>query len=171
MSAHLEQVSSGSLSLNVNGSTSTETLVSSRSSRLHANHRINLYSIKKCWVCLAGLEFEDNEFSIIQQYFIDQNLLYINSGNGEIGSEPVPQSPNKNLIKLKLFMNKFILSVCKCRRKLAHKKCFSNYIDLKQNGNINVDILCSQCNYKYEFDYPYNSKYFHLFLDHYVWWN
>jgi hypothetical protein len=65
---------------------------------------------------------------------------------------------NYDLIMLKTLMNKYVLSACKCRKKLAHKTCFNNYIDLKQNGNINMKIFCSQCNYKYEFDYPYNSK-------------
>jgi hypothetical protein len=60
-------------------------------------------------------------------------------------------------------MNKFVLSVCKCRKKLSHLNCFNNYIDMKQNGDVNIEILCSKCNFKYEFEYPYNSLYLSFF--------
>lgn len=101
------------------------------------------FSPKKCWVCTSIFEMNQDEYETIQRYYFD---LY---------SAEDPKNANK--IKLISIMNKFILSICKCRKKLAHFECFQNYIDLKQNGNVSVDLFCSQCSYKYEFIYPLNS--------------
>lgn len=118
-------------------------------------NRVN-FSPKKCWICLSIFELDDNEYNLIQNYFFNQNLDYIVSYNSN--------DDNKiNKIRLISIANKFILSICKCRKKLAHIDCFNNYIDTKQNGNINIDIYCSQCNFKYEFDYPFNCLSLKLF--------
>jgi hypothetical protein len=135
-----------------------------RTQRL-TNH--NRFLKKKCWVCLATLEFDDEDRIRINKFFNDQNNLFllkkpsssINSNNNNTNNT---NNHNQNSIKLRLYKDKYVLSACKCRKKLAHKTCFNNYIDLKQNGNVKVDIFCSQCNYKYEFDYAYNSNYTNL---------
>lgn len=103
--------------------------------------RVN-FSPKKCWVCLSVFEMNQNEYDTIQSYYFD---FFTKESKGE------------NKIKLVSITNKFILSICKCRKKLAHFECFQNYIDLKQNGNVAIDLYCSQCNFKYEFIYPLNS--------------
>jgi hypothetical protein len=141
--------------------------------------RFNFLSIKKCWICLADLALDANEQLTIQNYFIEKNLYLLSTVNFNNNNKM-----QSNFIQLKMFMNKFVLSVCKCRKKLvvycskknspfknnlfcfyiqylrlAHLACFDNYIDLKQNGDVNVEILCSKCNFKYEFEYPYNSNF------------
>lgn len=65
---------------------------------------------------------------------------------------------NSNYIELSVLFDQFVLSICKCRKKLAHKHCFNNYIDSKQNGNVNIQVACAQCNLKYDFIYPYNGN-------------
>ena len=134
--------------------------------------RFNFFSIKKCWICLAELDLDETEQLTIQKYFIEKNLYFLTSSYSSSSNCASSSSRTNyasklqsNFIQLKLFMDKFVLSVCKCRKKLAHITCFNNYIDMKQNGNINVDIVCSKCNFKYEFEYPYNSKIFvYLFV-------
>lgn len=61
-------------------------------------------------------------------------------------------------MQLRILFDRFVLSICKCRPRLAHKQCFNNYIDSKQNGNVNILVTCIQCNLKYEFIYPYNGN-------------
>lgn len=63
----------------------------------------------------------------------------------------------ENFVQLRPLFNKFILSACKCRKKLAHLSCFNNYIYMNQSGNINNQMTCQHCNLKYEFSYPYNG--------------
>ncbi|CAF0746702.1 unnamed protein product [Brachionus calyciflorus] len=117
------------------------------------------FSPKKCWICTNIFELEEIEYNLIQSFYFNQNLDYIVSYNST--------NDNKiNKIRLISILNKFILSICKCKKKLAHIECFNNYIDAKQNGNIAIDIYCSQCNFKYEFDYPFNGlnlKFFDIF--------
>jgi hypothetical protein len=113
---------------------------------------------KKCWICLVMLEFEQDDLINIQKFFFDQNRILLSNKVTNCGDEENRKACNRNKIKLRLFKDKFVLSVCKCRKKLAHKNCFNNYIDLKQKGNVKIDITCSQCNYKYEFFYQYNSN-------------
>lgn len=120
----------------------------------------NKFFNKKCWICLSLLEFDYDDQLKIQKFFFEQNLLLLNKTS--IASATISNnernSNNKNdKIKLRLFKDKIVLSACKCRKKLAHKTCFNNYIDLKQNGNVKIEINCSKCNYTYEFDYQYNS--------------
>jgi hypothetical protein len=122
--------------------------------RAHRLTNHNRFLNKKCWICLATLEFDNEDRIRIQKFFNDQNSLFL------LKKPPTYSNfdDNQNSIKLRLFKDKYVLSACKCRKKLAHKTCFNNYIDLKQNGNVKVDIFCSQCNYKYEFHYEYNSN-------------
>jgi hypothetical protein len=170
-----------------NGEDEPSSLNGSRTQRNHLLliAQRNLLACKKCWICLNSLDLNDKECLTIQKYINMKNLLYLNLNKraymnnnradreecavrGTTSSIALPElvSPvgdaqsdaNYDLITLKTLMNKYVLSACKCRKKLAHKTCFNNYIDLKQNGNINIKIFCSQCNYRYEFDYPYNSK-------------
>lgn len=124
----------------------------------------NVFAKKKCWICLRILEFKDiNEYMSIKKYFTNEysysSLKEISSETVSGTSKLVPVEPKQNLVKLIKLKENFILSICKCRKKLAHLTCFNGYIDRKQNGNISVDIYCVQCNYKYEFDYPYNSNF------------
>jgi hypothetical protein len=135
------------------------------------NH--NRFLKKKCWVCLATLEFDDEDRIRIHKFFNDQNNIFLlknptasiinNNNNINSNNNEATLSDNQNRIKLRLYKDKYVLSACKCRKKLAHKTCFNNYIDIKQNGNVKVDIFCSQCNYRYEFHYEYNSNYTPIF--------
>lgn len=113
--------------------------------RIASQTRVN-FSPKKCWVCLSVFEMNHDEYETIQSYYFDLDFL----------ARP-KETKNANKIQLISIMNKFVLSICKCRKKLAHFECFQNYIDLKQNGNVAIDLYCSQCNYRYEFIYPFNS--------------
>ena len=133
-------------------------LSQSRHSQVICRNRFNFLSIKKCWICLADLALDANEQLTIQNYFIEKNLYLWSTCNFNNNNKI-----QSNFIQLKLFMNKFVLSVCKCRKKLSHLNCFNNYIDMKQNGDVNIEILCSKCNFKYEFEYPYNSLYLSFF--------
>lgn len=113
---------------------------------------------KKCWICLNLLELEPSESLVIKELFFAKNIC------------PTPSTKSKrkaNYVQLKILFNRIVLSACKCRKKLAHVSCFNNFIDLKQNGNINIQIECAQCNFKYEFVYPYNCMSLQLldFLD------
>jgi hypothetical protein len=110
------------------------------------NQRIVSFSPKKCFICLNVFEFDEQEYQAVRGHFLnkDFNLLGLND--------------RARTMRLIVLMNKFVLSVCKCKRKLAHLDCFNNYVDIKQNGNINIAIVCTQCHYEYDFDYPYNSK-------------
>lgn len=65
----------------------------------------------------------------------------------------------ENFVQLKRLFNRIILSACKCRKKLAHESCFNKYIDLRQSGNVKIQLACQQCNLKYEFSYPYNGSF------------
>jgi hypothetical protein len=117
------------------------------SSQRFLNQRIVSFSPKKCFICLAVFEFNDAEYQIIRNYFTNKNFNLLDLNNKE------------KTMRLIVLMNKFVLSVCKCRRKLAHLECFNNYVDVKQDGNINIAIVCTQCQYEYDFEYPYNSNY------------
>lgn len=110
------------------------------------------FSPKKCWLCLEIFQLNDYEYRLIFNCFQNKNKFYFEIKN----------QITQNRIRLIIINKKIVLTVCKCRKKLAHIDCFNNYIDLKQKGNINIDIFCSQCNFKYEFDYPYNSKLHYL---------
>ena len=76
--------------------------------------RFNFLSIKKCWICLADLALDANEQLTIQNYFIEKNLYLLSTFNFNNNNKM-----QSNFIQLKLFMNKFVLSVCKCRKKLV----------------------------------------------------
>jgi len=115
-------------------------------SRLFSQKPLNVRA-KKCWICLSNIDLDLNEQLTIQKYFFEENIYFLSDHN------------RIKTIHIKIFKRKFLLSVCKCRKKLAHLNCFEEFIDLKQNGDINVDIVCPQCNYKYVFDYPYNSNF------------
>lgn len=128
------------------------------------------FSPKKCWICLEIFQLDDPDCKLIQKYFCLSSSSSVPANLDELGANATSRnnrlllssnlSGNKLIKKIRLVIinNKIVLTVCKCRKKLAHLNCFNNYIDLKQKGNINIDIYCSQCNYKYEFDYPYNGN-------------
>lgn len=107
---------------------------------------------RKCWICLAVVELDCDEISILKDLFLAKNL-YKSSKTLRIN----------DFVQLRLLFDKIILSSCKCRKKLAHVKCFNNYIDVRQDGNINIQIACPQCNLKYEFTYPYNGVILQIF--------
>ena len=132
-----------------------------------SQNRFNFFSLKKCWICLRELALDESEQLSMQKYFVENKLNLLTTFNFNNNKTTNTNKNASNFIQLKLFMNKFVLSVCKCRKKLAHLNCFNNYIDQKQNGNINAEILCSKCNFKYEFEYPYNSENILFFLNKY----
>jgi hypothetical protein len=82
-----------------------------------------------------------DELMLVQQMFFSNNFN---------------QNESK-FVQLKVLFDKIVLSICKCRKKLAHEECFNNYIDSIQSGNVNILISCAHCNLKYEFNYPYNG--------------
>ncbi len=102
---------------------------------------------RKCWICLTVVELEVSELSVLRDLFLAKSLY----------SSQAVTKETQNFVQLRLLFNKIILSACKCRRKLAHQSCFNAYIDIRQNGNINIPVTCAQCNLKYEFFYPYNG--------------
>ena len=104
------------------------------------------FSPKKCFICLSVFEFNDQEYEMIKKYFLDRNLILT-----------CKFKTCMNKMGLVVILNKFVLSICKCKKKLAHLDCFNNYVDIKQNGNINISIVCPQCGHEYNFIYPYNS--------------
>ena len=117
-----------------------------------AVERINP-SIKKCWICFSLLDLKSDELERIQRIFSEMSL----------NSRASYKKNSENFIKMKIFLDKIVLSVCKCKKKLAHKNCFDNHIDLSQNWNVEIAATCSQCNYKYDFEYPYNGM--HLYSE------
>ena len=129
------------------------------------------FAPKKCWICLNIINLDETENRRLRELFFvnTHSNSNSNSSNNDLASFDYATNTNNNdnkqaandschYIKLEPFTNKYLLAICKCRKKLAHLSCFNSYIDLKQNGNTNIDIYCTQCNYKYIFDYPYNSK-------------
>jgi len=110
------------------------------------SQRLRFINAKKCWICLTILDLDEDELALIQQIFL---------------TNPA-QIQIKN-IQLRVLFDKFILSICKCRKKIAHEMCFNNYIDSKQNGNVNVLVTCAQCNLAYQFIYPYNGLLLKIF--------
>lgn len=131
--------------------------------RQHHQHRAPVnFSPKKCWICLEVFDLDDSDHKKIQYYFCLPPSPVSNTAGGMTSRQLLsrPCSNDCKLIKkihLVIINQKIVMIVCKCRKKLAHLDCFNNYIDLKQKGNININIYCSQCSYKYEFDYPYNG--------------
>lgn len=115
---------------------------------------------KKCWICQAVVQLEDSEYISIQEYFFNQNLDFVSCENNSDNDSR--NSSRTNEVRLILLKNKFVITDCKCKKKLAHLNCFNNFIDLKQNGNPNVEILCSKCNFKFLFEYPHNGKLHYL---------
>lgn len=113
----------------------------------HLGQRVVSFSPKKCFVCLAVFEFNDQEYQAIRHSYMDIKVFNL-----------LPVNERNKTMRLIVLMNKFVMSICKCKKKLAHLDCFNNYVDEKQGGNINMSIMCTQCNYEYEFDYSYNSK-------------
>lgn len=101
-------------------------------------------SARKCWICLAMIELDMSEIRILRDLFLAKSLYN-------------EQKTTENFVQLRPLFNKIVLSACKCRKKLAHESCFSNYIDLRQNGNVKIQVACPQCHLKYEFSYPYNG--------------
>ena len=115
------------------------------------------FAPKKCWICLGVVELNECENAQLKRAFFESTSTRLaaalaGSSNGQSATY------DQNEIKLKAFTDRFVLAICKCRKKLAHMSCFNSYIDLKQSGNINIDIFCSQCNLRYSFYYPYNGE-------------
>ena len=133
--------------------TTTATMIhsNSMSQTRYLNQRIVSFSPKKCFICLSVFEFNDPEYQTIKSYFLNKNLNLLHMNNKE------------KTMRILVLMNKFVLSICKCKKKLAHLECFNNYVDVKQNGNINIAIVCPQCNFEYDFEYPYNNLFLKTF--------
>lgn len=113
----------------------------------------NKLSTRKCWICLTMVELDKNEVEVLRDLFLAKNL-YTN----------LQTKTKENFVQLKLLFNKIVLSACKCRKKLAHETCFNKYVDIRQNGNVNINMACPQCNLKYDFFYPYfNGKLMQIF--------
>lgn len=108
---------------------------------------------RKCWICDLMIELEISELLVLRDLFLSKSLY----------SNPSVTKETENFVQLKLLFNKIILSACKCRRKLAHESCFNKYIDVRQSGNVNIQIACPQCTLKYEFFYPYNGIILQIF--------
>jgi hypothetical protein len=126
--------------------------VNSAGSTRNITQRTVSFSPKKCFICLSVFEFNDNEYQTIKNFFLNKNYNSNNNSSIEILMN------KQKIIHLIVLRNKFVMSICKCKKKLAHLECFNNYVDLKQNGNVNVAIVCPQCHFEYAFDYPYNSN-------------
>lgn len=109
--------------------------------------RTKLINAKKCWICLTIMDLSKDELMLVQQMFFSNNFN---------------QNESK-FVQLKVLFDKIVLSICKCRKKLAHEECFNNYIDSIQSGNVNILISCAHCNLKYEFNYPYNGIFLKIF--------
>ncbi len=109
-------------------------------------HQQNKACTRKCWICLTVVELDTTELQVLKNLFLAKSLY---------SCQDITKK-TEQFVQLKLLFDKIILSSCKCRLKLAHQSCFNNYIDLRQNGNIN-HIACPQCHLKYDFFYPYNG--------------
>jgi E3 ubiquitin-protein ligase MARCH5 len=48
------------------------------------------------------------------------------------------------------------VSPCRCAGSLGHvhQDCVKRWVEEKQNGNFNVDVVCPQCETKYRFVFP-----------------
>lgn len=120
------------------------------------------FAPKKCWICLGVVNLDESENAQLKRAFFQSTTSYVVGGQ-RLTTTQQQQDQQQGQIKLKAFTDRFVLAICKCRKKLAHMSCFNSYIDLKQSGNINIDIFCSQCNLKYSFYYPYNGKILRFF--------